>query len=454
MRVRCIGPVSVVEPAEPSYYVLFPSAPSREGTKLDNGSSYAYLHREEVMEDQKDPPPPTGYKPCRHVKCDVGPWLLPTRVPQTHYNASRKLVQYDRTRSTWLNVSGVGAAVNAYFEQLVGYPSFDKDDEWKISRIWDKIRPQIEPKINLLVFLAELDELPKLAKSLLGKIHSLNYAGDELLELIHGSNGLKVCAKSNLKALAEVTFTRRKVAANWLELNFALLPLANDLIGLINACTGLADKLASLRKGEGKIHHVHASVTENANPEKERLMGASCTYCGSNCTYSAITSSERGAYLDVQYPGGVETRVTCTIRYRYSLPEWVDTFIGRVDALLQALGCSLSPAVLWELIPFSFVIDWILPVGSLLARARLDPFPVKTEILDFCASKRVTTSFLLSGRGSCPVSPEQTITQGRVVGYTRSTDHGILSSTPSFRRPGWYQLSLSAALLQSLWKRR
>lgn len=446
MRLRMIGPITINEPASPSYYLSYPPNPSKNGTVYSQGTQFDFLQRFELMEDEPTPPPPTRFKPCVHTKLQVGPWLLPGRVVKKHYDASARLIQYDYSRASLLGGTGLGAACNAFLDALRVPPTISGEDRWRMARAWDKIEPQIKPKLDVLVFLAELKDVVDLARSLLQKIKTLWKFGGEIVQLFRGSNGLKICARSNIRALAEVSFTHRKVAANWLELNFALVPLANDLIGIVNSFLDLTKQIEDLKAGANKWQKAYASATDVENRDRSVLLAGSCTYCGSKCLYSMYTSTERGARLEVQYPGGIETRVGMTVMYRYSLPAWVDELSGKANALLSALGARLGPAVVWELIPFSFVVDWFIPIGSWLSRFYLDPFPVKTEVSDVCVTKKQSTSFLVSGRPECRVNSELTFFQGISRNYVRTTDPSVLSSIPAWRRPDWFQLSLGAAL--------
>jgi len=45
-----------------------------------------------------------------------------------------------------------------------------------------------------------------------------------------------------------------------------------------------------------------------------------------------------------------------------------DNPIAVVFNALESLGLNPSAANLWDLIPFSFVVDWFLPIGSVLSR--------------------------------------------------------------------------------------
>jgi hypothetical protein len=53
--------------------------------------------------------------------------------------------------------------------------------------------------------------------------------------------------------------------------------------------------------------------------------------------------------------------------------------LGQIDAMIHSFGVSRMGSVLWEAIPYSFVVDWFVSVGDLIASIEdqlLDPLPI------------------------------------------------------------------------------
>lgn len=115
----------------------------------------------------------------------------------------------------------------------------------------------------------------------------------------------------------------RDVANTWLEYSFGWSPLIQDIH---DACKVLSNPMPSPR--------VKASGTSNFH----------------------ILS----AYIEPAYTSqSVHGFVRCTVRSRVR--------ITNPNLLLLNQAGLINPAfVLWDAIPFSFVVDWILPVGSYL----------------------------------------------------------------------------------------
>jgi hypothetical protein len=57
----------------------------------------------------------------------------------------------------------------------------------------------------------------------------------------------------------------------------------------------------------------------------------------------------------------------------------IRTTIGQVDAMIHSFGVSRMASVLWEAVPYSFVVDWFVSVGDLIESIEdqlLDPLPI------------------------------------------------------------------------------
>lgn len=124
--------------------------------------------------------------------------------------------------------------------------------------------------------------------------------------------------KENLKKVPD------SVAGRWLEYNYAIVPLLSDVKGA-----------ADLYNGKLSWSHIHT---------KRRTV--------------KVTDSDTGQY-------STSTRFTDTDvrKYRCSITAAVD------DQSLQFMKMNglINPvSIAWELVPFSFVVDWFLPIGTWL----------------------------------------------------------------------------------------
>lgn len=87
--------------------------------------------------------------------------------------------------------------------------------------------------------------------------------------------------------------------------------------------------------------------------------------------------------------------MTAVMRYHYRLPPEVHRAAGQMAGFLDILGINANPAIIWNAIPFSFIVDWFYDVGDFLERFTVKNVRPITEITDFCVSvkaKRVLES--------------------------------------------------------------
>lgn len=118
----------------------------------------------------------------------------------------------------------------------------------------------------------------------------------------------------------------QSLANNWLELQYGWQPLLSDVYGLAQ----YLEKSKAYKKREVITSVVHRQVHETA------------LYKGDTAWTTEVKES------------------TYTVKYVVYFSE---------DDVVQtstALGLGNPAAVAWELVPFSFVVDWFLPIGSFL----------------------------------------------------------------------------------------
>lgn len=71
-----------------------------------------------------------------------------------------------------------------------------------------------------------------------------------------------------------------------------------------------------------------------------------------------------------------------TCRYNYTLP--VRDAQAEVRAKLELLGVRADPSIIWNALPFSFLVDWVVDVSSFLKKFTVETFPINTTVTDFC----------------------------------------------------------------------
>jgi hypothetical protein len=123
----------------------------------------------------------------------------------------------------------------------------------------------------------------------------------------------------------------KTLAENWLELQYGWKPLLQDIHGVIAG-------LQKLSLADRSVQTIYASATTKSTDN--RVLGGIPDY--------PATGS---------YRCDTETRVKFSLRYR------VD---DHLRSFLAQTGFTNPVNLAWELLPYSFVVDWFLPIGPLL----------------------------------------------------------------------------------------
>jgi hypothetical protein len=124
----------------------------------------------------------------------------------------------------------------------------------------------------------------------------------------------------------------QSLANNWLQLQYGWKPLLQDIHGSMEA-------LARLNVASPWIQRVTASATVDLLQE-------------SNIAHRLNASIPAGKHY-------MYTVSTCKYMIRYKIDDHLKSF-------LQQTGFTNPVNLLWEIVPFSFVVDWFTPIGPFL----------------------------------------------------------------------------------------
>ena len=244
-----------------------------------------------------------------------------------------------------------------YFGPVYGFPDSNVKNS-NINRMYGDIK---QHDFNAAISLAETNKNVKMI-------------GDAALKI---AKAYKAASHGDLvKASQVLTGNGRtpdnKVARNWLELQYGWLPLLGDAY---KAANYVKSRTALVKLGSHRTRK--KSVQAAISPVLVKLK-------------------------------------TCEIETRHQMILKSYQFVNEFDGL----GFSDPASVLWELVPYSFVIDWFLPIGNFLEAANASRVTVGTMVSTYCeivrASGLQSSSIVeVIGGESYDYS---SITMGRTVG--------------------------------------
>lgn len=213
------------------------------------------------------------------------------------------------TNVTHWDIPGIGSS-----RHLPNPPSWTANDNLVlVGKLMEKMRGS---DFNTAVFLGEAGQ-------------SVKMIGDAAFKL---AKAYSLARKGNFPAAAKVLTSGRKnvpklrnrSANSWLELQYGWLPLLSDM-----------------RSGAIQVSHLlHVPFVQRYVVRR------------------TLSSIPRGQYSDTKFVyAEAISRVRGQIVAYISEPESLPVLSGLLDPELVA----------WELIPFSFVADWVAPIGDYLA---------------------------------------------------------------------------------------
>jgi hypothetical protein len=237
-------------------------------------------------------------------------------------------------------------------------------------------------------------------------------------------------------------------ADGYLQAKFNLLPLLSDISGIRTALSRTERRINDFITRSGRVQHRHynRALTELV-PTVDTAYGAA-----PSGTISSPDLAESVVYQRYTYPD--PTIFHAEIEYNYNYTRY-QLEHARILALYDALGFNLNPAIIWNAIPWSFVIDWVLGVSQWLSTQRIGFMDPKINILRYLWSVKRSRRIVVQRQVSVPayVDGPYSVASGwvplptvRETAYSRvvglPSEHSILTSGLNAS-----EFSLAAALV-------
>lgn len=223
-------------------------------------------------------------------------------------------------------------------------------------------------KLNVAQFFAERKQTAELFASTANRIRSavrsLRRANfREFANSLSLSGTEKRTAKQTW-SMVQRTPPERRVASHWLEYVYGWRPLLQDCF---DAAELLAEQVSTYEPAEGQIIAT-ASVKADFKSSPEAPQGAT------------------GGVILLHRADNHSCKAR--IRVNYRLDE-------EARSLLNKTGISNPALLAWELLPYSFVVDWFVPVGTYLeSLTAMDGFTIASgtiSTLEKAGSSRTLT---------------------------------------------------------------
>jgi hypothetical protein len=221
------------------------------------------------------------------------------------------------------------------------------DDEGLAGVAFQQLLPGIRPGTSLLNSIFELKDL----KTIPHTYARLTKAFDQL-EIFLGKK-LKSLSKYGTRE------TLRQLLGGSADVNlqtkFNVLPMLRDIAAVDHTIEAVKGQLKQLTAEARRPLTKHFGATLSSfNDTHEVVLGTS------GASYPSSLTFERIVKYDVR-------RFQATLEFHYELVDTDAVDLYR-HGLADYLGLQLSPQVIWNAIPFSFVVDWVLGIGPWLSQ--------------------------------------------------------------------------------------
>jgi len=166
----------------------------------------------------------------------------------------------------------------------------------------------------------------------------------------------------------------------YLQAKFNILPLLSDISNIHGAVSDVKYQLNKLLRDASKTVRRHYTV------DITDLSNSTSNYSGNRATqfvYRPVSATRQVVYLS--------KKLTVTMEYSYTLPSWVNKD-SLVPALLDRFGVNLNAGIIWNAIPWSFVVDWVLGVSRWLGNRSIKNIQPILHIHQACWSVHVVRS--------------------------------------------------------------
>lgn len=154
--------------------------------------------------------------------------------------------------------------------------------------------------------------------------------------------------------------SRQSIGSEYLNYEFGIKPIISDAKAIAKAYAGTEDHLKRLEQNSGRVIRRRVTLLDET------------AVTGTNTTTS---------YLNPRLPGGAgqpsdttsltrtwtsSRRVWFSGAYSYYFKRSDNPFLRKVQELDKVYGLEISPSLIWNLSPYSWLVDWHANIGDVM----------------------------------------------------------------------------------------
>lgn len=262
--------------------------------------------------------------------------------------------------------------------------------------------PQVKAELSLINSLIELKDfrsLPTTLKRLREWTSTLPTTASRLWKMKPSLRQIR--GTFNVHLGPTMRESLRATADGYLLSEFAIRPLLSDICGMTTALRKISRQINDLIVRQGKRQLRHFSFkwtpTELAHTEEQPFVLDNGQWVGSEGSSGPNGGYYRrwaqGFYMRrVSIPGNAVFHAQMEFNYHFSKFEQENALmLGMMDAL----GVNLNPAIIWNAIPWTFLLDWFIGFGQWLDDRKVLNLEPQINITRFLWSIRTSRTVRL-----------------------------------------------------------
>lgn len=238
---------------------------------------------------------------------------------------------------------------------------------------WRRTKPKLELS-DLFTFLAEAKEIFPMLRTTAGSF-GLKWKNSRALVPMKTDFGTKYVERG--AHLTRREMNPRELANQFLNYEFGWSPFLGDLESFMDTFLQAAEKLKKLTSQNGQWKRRRVKVIPK---ESKTTVISDYTFPFNSVSYALPcfpVSFPSDFFLSPPSIRVIETETMslhASGKFRFYLPEFDSTLpsyttvLNRIRQWQKLYGLKLNPYHIWKIIPWSWLVDWFLPVGSKIQR--------------------------------------------------------------------------------------
>jgi len=255
----------------------------------------------------------------------------------------------------------------------------------------DTMIPKLDTGFSMPVFLVELAEVKFLFRDLVMLFTKLP---EFIRNLLKGG-----------------TASLDKISESWLSATFGWLPFVNDVKTIFEKFMNVRQDVERFLDNSNKRQTLHfqkgLSPLTFQTQEWFDPVDSSILYETIDPDWDFADDVFEEMTLEARFQKEIGSlKFHATLDFSYNIPA-VSAGLRQFFAELDYWGINLSISDVWQVIPFSFVVDWVFHVGEWLEGLDLENLPVQVVVFDYCRSYKydLKTSLTFRGLESLTLTP-------------------------------------------------